>query len=43
MRGSPQKIIKTLVETGFPASRLEIEITESALFDNLPLAQSIVG
>jgi diguanylate cyclase (GGDEF)-like protein len=39
----PQKIIKTLVETGFPASRLEIEITESALFDNLPLAQSIVG
>ncbi|WP_380781290.1 putative bifunctional diguanylate cyclase/phosphodiesterase [Sphingomonas sp. R86520] len=39
----PQKIIKTLVETGFPASRLEIEITESALFDNVPLAQSIVG
>ncbi|MEG3083608.1 EAL domain-containing protein [Sphingomonas sp. PB2P12] len=38
-----QKVIKTLVETGFPASRLEIEITESALFDNLPLAQSIVG
>ncbi|MEG3165756.1 EAL domain-containing protein [Sphingomonas sp. PB2P19] len=38
-----QKIIKTLVETGFPASRLEIEITESALFDNLPLAQSIIG
>ncbi len=38
-----QKIIKTLVETGFPASRLEIEITESALLDNLALAQSIVG
>ncbi len=38
-----QKIIKTLVETGFPASRLEIEVTESALFENLPLAQSIVG
>ncbi|WP_380786920.1 putative bifunctional diguanylate cyclase/phosphodiesterase [Sphingomonas sp. R86521] len=38
-----QKIIKTLVETGFPASRLEIEITESALFENLALAQSIVG
>ena len=38
-----QKIIKTTVECGFAASRLEIEITESALFDNLPLAQSIVG
>ncbi|GHH21284.1 hypothetical protein GCM10008023_30140 [Sphingomonas glacialis] len=38
-----QKIIKVLTETGFPASRLEIEITETALFDNLPLAQSIVG
>ncbi|WBH15975.1 putative bifunctional diguanylate cyclase/phosphodiesterase [Sphingomonas radiodurans] len=39
----PQKIIKLLLETGFPAHRLEIEITESALFDNLSLAQSIVG
>lgn len=38
-----QKIIKVLTETGFPASRLEIEITESALFENLALAQSIVG
>jgi diguanylate cyclase (GGDEF)-like protein len=38
-----QKIIKVLTETGFPASRLEIEITETALFDNLALAQSIVG
>ena len=37
-----QKIIKTLTETGYPASRLEIEITETALFDNLALAQSIV-
>jgi EAL domain-containing protein (putative c-di-GMP-specific phosphodiesterase class I) len=39
----PQKIIKLLLETGFPAHRLEIEITESALFENLPLAQSIIG
>ncbi len=38
-----QKIVKLLVETGFPANRLEIEITESSLFDNLALAQSIVG
>ncbi|OHT20302.1 putative bifunctional diguanylate cyclase/phosphodiesterase [Edaphosphingomonas haloaromaticamans] len=38
-----QKIVKLLVETGFPASRLEIEITETSLFDNLGLAQSIIG
>lgn len=38
-----QKIVKLLVETGFPATRLEIEITETSLFDNLALAQSIVG
>ncbi len=38
-----QKIVKLLVETGFPPNRLEIEITESSLFENLSLAQSIVG
>jgi EAL domain-containing protein (putative c-di-GMP-specific phosphodiesterase class I) len=38
-----QKIVKLLVETGFPAQRLEVEITESSLFKNLSLAQSIVG
>jgi diguanylate cyclase (GGDEF)-like protein len=38
-----QKIIKVLTETGFPPQRCEIEITETALFDNLPLAQSIVA
>jgi diguanylate cyclase (GGDEF)-like protein len=38
-----QKIIKLLTETGFPPHRLEIEITETALFDNLALAQSIVA
>jgi diguanylate cyclase (GGDEF)-like protein len=38
-----QKIVKLLVETGFPANRLEIEITESSLFQNLSLAQSIVS
>ncbi len=38
-----QKIVKMLVETGFPANRLEIEITETSLFENLSLAQSIIG
>jgi predicted signal transduction protein with EAL and GGDEF domain len=38
-----QKIVKLLVETGYPPNRLEIEITESSLFENLGLAQSIVG
>ncbi|MBN8807332.1 MAG: EAL domain-containing protein [Sphingomonas sp.] len=38
-----QKIIKLLTETGFPPHRLEVEITESALFENMALAQSIVG
>ena len=38
-----QKIVKLLVETGFPARRLEVEITESSLFDNLSVAQSILG
>lgn len=38
-----QKIVKLLVETSFPSHRLEIEITETGLFDNLSLAQSIVG
>ena len=38
-----QKIVKLLTETGFPANRLEIEITETSLFENLPLAQTIVA
>jgi diguanylate cyclase (GGDEF)-like protein len=38
-----QKIIKATVEAGFAPNRLEVEITESALFDNLALAQSIIG
>jgi diguanylate cyclase (GGDEF)-like protein len=41
--GLAQKIIKVLTECGFPANRLEIEVTETGLFDNLPLAQSIIG
>ena len=38
-----QRITKLLVETGFPAERLEIEITESSLFESLGLAQAIVS
>ncbi|MEA3003625.1 MAG: hypothetical protein QOH81_2413 [Sphingomonadales bacterium] len=38
-----QKVLKILTETGFPAERLEIEITESSLFENLALAQAIVA
>lgn len=38
-----QKLVKLLMETSFPGHRLEIEITETGLFDNLPLAQSIIG
>ncbi|NNC72960.1 MAG: EAL domain-containing protein [Sphingomonadaceae bacterium] len=38
-----QKIIKLLTETNFPAERLEVEITETALFDNLGVAQSIIN
>ncbi|MDP8994284.1 MAG: EAL domain-containing protein [Pseudomonadota bacterium] len=38
-----QKITKLLVETGFPADRLEIEITETSLFECLGLAQTIVA
>lgn len=37
-----EKIIKLLAETGFPANRLEVEITESSLFENLGLAKAIV-
>ena len=38
-----QRIVKTLAETGFPAERLVIEITESSLFADLDLAKSIVA
>ncbi len=37
-----QRLTKLLVEAGFPASQLEVEITESSLFENLPLVRSIV-
>jgi EAL domain-containing protein (putative c-di-GMP-specific phosphodiesterase class I) len=37
-----QKIIKILTETGFPPERLEVEITENALFENIGLARAII-
>lgn len=37
-----QKLTKLLVETGFPSNRLEVEITETSLFENLALVRSIV-
>jgi diguanylate cyclase (GGDEF)-like protein len=37
-----QRITKLLAETGFPARRLELEITESSLFDDLELALATV-
>jgi len=38
-----QKVVKLLVETRFAPDRLEVEITEAALFENLGLAQSVIG
>lgn len=37
-----QRIVQLLTETGFPPSRLELEITESALLNNPELALSTV-
>jgi diguanylate cyclase (GGDEF)-like protein len=37
-----QRIVRTLADTGFPAERLVIEITESSLFADLDLARTIV-
>ena len=38
-----QKILRLLTETGFPADRLIIEITESSLFADMDLARTIVA
>ena len=37
-----QKLLKLLVEANFPPSRLEIEITESCLHENLGLVRSLI-
>lgn len=38
-----QKLLHLLVESGFPASRLEVEITESCLHENIAAVRSIVS
>jgi len=37
-----QRIVKTLADTGFPAERLVVEVTESSLFADIDLARTIV-
>jgi EAL domain-containing protein (putative c-di-GMP-specific phosphodiesterase class I) len=37
-----QRVVKILAETGFPAERLVVEVTESSLFADIDLARSIV-
>ncbi len=37
-----QKLLQLLVESGFPANRLEIEITETSLHENMGAVRSIV-
>ncbi len=37
-----QKIVRLLAETGFPAERLVVEVTESCLFADIDLARTIV-
>lgn len=38
-----QKLTKLIVETGFPANQLEVEVTEMALIEDKPLVQSIIA
>ena len=38
-----QKIIKVLTEANFAPNRLEVEVTEAALFDDLAVVQSILA
>jgi diguanylate cyclase (GGDEF)-like protein len=36
----PEKVLRTLRETGFPARRLEIEVTETAMIDDMARAKA---
>ena len=37
-----QKILKLLLESGFPANRLDLEITESCLLENIGVVRSMI-
>jgi diguanylate cyclase (GGDEF)-like protein len=37
-----QKLLKILIESNFPPSRLEIEVTESCLHENITLVRSLI-
>lgn len=37
-----QKLTKLIIETGFPAQQLEVEITETALIEDKPLVHAII-
>lgn len=39
----PQRILQILASAGFPASRLELEITEKSLFDQSSVALSVIA
>jgi len=38
----PQKLLRLMLESGFPAQRLDVEITESCMHENINLVRSVV-
>lgn len=39
----PEKVLRTLRETGFPAPRLEVEVTETAMFGDMTRAKTALA